>query len=310
MSRPAYWCLLDEQPHYLVPRHAIEAQRLDDLVLHPDCRFSWQGGAALACPDEADAFLPAACVAWAPDPATGIRWPYWVGYELIEPLAALSAGRTRASALCPEHRWILAQAGVLVGADAPRRGRAEDARHRAWLRAQFEAGFVPMRALVPSFHLGALRRYYRQRVRQGALRLGDGQVDRRYVAHNEPVARFLQRQLERSVAAVVGRALKPSYAYLAAYQGGAMLERHTDRPQCEYTLSLCVDFTPELDGACPWSINLDLDRRTLRVHQREGDGLLFRGRRIPHHRDRLPSRASATNVLLHYVDADFAGTLE
>jgi hypothetical protein len=309
MSEPLYWCLLDEQPHHLVPPASIGVQSPDGLVVNPDCRFSWQAKTSAPLSDVAS-FLPAPCVAWVPDLGTGATWPYWIGYEFIDPVVALSTGRTDAAALSPDLRWVLAQAGILVRPDALAPHRDESARRAAWTRQQMRRGFAPIAALIPPFHLGAMRRYYRQCVRAGAMRLGDGQVDRRFVSHNEPVARFLQRQLTHAVSTMTGRKVMPSYAYVAAYQGGALLERHTDRPQCEYTVSICLDFAPETSGPCPWSLNLDVDGRTLRVLQRPGDGLLFRGRKIAHHRDRLAPGSSVTNVLLHYVDTDFTGVLE
>lgn len=309
MTEPLYWCLLDEQPHYLVPPAALDAQGLEGLVLNPGCRFSWNAIDGPELPN-AGGFLPASCVAWVPDESTGATWPYWIGGEFIDPLVALSRGQVAASALPARLKWVLSQANIVVRPGALELQRNE-ARHRThWLRRQFQQGFAPMHALVPPFHQGAMRRYYRQCVRAGGMGRGDGQVEHRLVSHNEPVARFIQRQLVTAVSALAGRSVKPSYAYVAAYQGGAALARHTDRPQCEYTLSVCVDFSPETSGPCPWSLNLDVDKRTVKVLQRPGEGLLFRGRRIVHHRDRLASRSNVTNVLLHYVDSAFSGSLE
>lgn len=309
MTQALYWCLLDEQPHHLVAPAAIAAQPTGGLVLDPDCRFSWRGQHHADALDQVASFLPASCVAWVPDACTGATWPYWVGYRSLDSLVALSTGAA-VEALAPDLRWVLAQAGILARAGTIAARRREAARRAAWIRQQMRRGFAVLEALVPPFHIAAMRRYYRQCVRAGVMHLGDGQVDRRYVAHNEPVARFVQRQLTRMVSAVVGHEVKPSYAYVAAYQGGAALERHTDRSQCQYTLSICIDNVPETSGPCPWSLNLDIDGRTLCVMQRLGAGLLFRGRRIVHHRDRLAANASVTTLLLHYVDADFAGGLD
>ena len=102
-----------------------------------------------------------------------------------------------------------------------------------------------MPGLVPAFHLGALRRYYRYHTRVGSFPLGDDQVSRRYIAHNEAVAHFLHAQLADAVSDVAQTMLVPSYAYLAAYESGSELSPHTDREQCEYTVTLCVDATPE-----------------------------------------------------------------
>ena len=58
-----------------------------------------------------------------------------------------------------------------------------------------EKGYAPLGNLIHPFHVAALRRYYRYLIRTGAIQLGDGQSPRRYVAYNEPVARFFHRQI-------------------------------------------------------------------------------------------------------------------
>ncbi len=78
----------------------------------------------------------------------------------------------------------------------------------------------------------ALRRYYRGLIRTRKIALGDDQTPRRYAAHNESVARS-HHQLAGAVTAIAGEPVKPSYVYVASYQSGAELEKHTDREQCE-----------------------------------------------------------------------------
>ena len=80
-----------------------------------------------------------------------------------------------------------------------------------------EKGYAPLGDLIHPFHIAALRRYYRYLIRTGAIRLGDGQSPRRYVAYNEPVARFFHHEIARALSAVAGEPLKPSYVYLASY---------------------------------------------------------------------------------------------
>ncbi len=92
-----------------------------------------------------------------------------------------------------------------------------------------ENGYVPLGHLIHPFNLAALRRYYRHAIRRGTIRLGDEQSSRRYVAHNESVARFFHHQIANAVSAIVGEPIKPSYVYLGSYLSGAELKKHTDR---------------------------------------------------------------------------------
>jgi hypothetical protein len=176
--------------------------------------------------------------------------------------------------------------------------------------AQFRAkGYVPIGQLIHPFHLAALRRYYRHHVRRGTFSLGDKQSTLRFVGHNEAVARFFHRQLTTIVRDIAGEAVKPSYCYFSSYQGGATLKKHTDREQCEFSVSLCIDYSPEPQLATPWPLRLHPDGGEVQVFQALGDALLYRGRQIPHSRSKLGEGQSSTSIFFHYVREDFAGAL-
>lgn len=140
--------------------------------------------------------------------------------------------------------------------------------------------------------------------------LGDSGSPLRYVAHNEEVARFFHRQLTSVVSQIVGIAVMPSYAYVSCYQDGADLPIHTDRLQCEYSLTLLVDHSPEPTGRSPWPLFLEAGGRTVAIRQHLGETLFYRGREIAHYRTRLPDGWTSTSIFFHYVDRDFTGSLD
>jgi hypothetical protein len=173
-----------------------------------------------------------------------------------------------------------------------------------------EKGYAPLADLIHPFHVAALRRYYRYLIRSGAVQLGDGQSSQRYVAYNEPVARFFHRDIAATLSAVAGEALKPSYVYMASYRSGAELKKHIDRAQCEFSITFCLDFSPEPALETPWPIHLDTPTGTVTVYQALGDGLAYRGVRLPHYRSSLPEGKTSTSIFFHYVAADFKGSLD
>jgi hypothetical protein len=307
-----YHCLLDEQPYYLAPSRLYGPDIAGPLVVNPQCWFSWHGPLP---PDKSirtvatEYLFPSEWMVWVDDPGTRAIWPYCIGREYAGYLSDLSPGSFLEKELPPHVRWVLTRANILVEPDFDER------RHREWLDTvwhcarNFERGYTALAGLIPPFHLGAMRRYYRYHTRVGSFTLGDGQVARRHVAHNEGVARYIHCQLTHAVSDIVGNLVKPSYSYLAAYESGSMLERHTDREQCEFSITLCIDATPEPQAQVPWPIQLDIPDGTLRVWQHLGDGLLFRGRYLPHYRDMLPEGYTSTSLLLHYVDYSFSATL-
>jgi hypothetical protein len=130
------------------------------------------------------------------------------------------------------------------------------------------------------------------------------------VAYNEPVARFFHYDIAATLSAVAGESLKPSYVYLASYLSGAELKKHTDREQCEFSVTFCLDFSPEPKLATPWPIRLDTAKGTVTVYQALGDGLAYRGTRLPHYRGLLGERQTSTSIFFHYVRSDFTGSLD
>jgi hypothetical protein len=163
--------------------------------------------------------------------------------------------------------------------------------------------------LLPPLMIGALRKHYRTLIQKGYLKLGDSQCSRRYGAYNESISCFFHYQLTGIISYIVGTPVKPSYTYFGAYEGGAELERHTDREQCEYTVSLCLDYSPEPENETPWPIYVETPDGEVATYQSIGDGLLFKGRELPHYRYKLEEGSSSTSIFFHYVDEDFQGSL-
>ena len=93
--------------------------------------------------------------------------------------------------------------------------------------------------LQPPF-LKLLQDYYKETIANKVWPLGDKQSNR-YKSHNEPMSRFLHYECLPLIEKIVGKSMRPTYTYLSAYVKGADLPPHTDRPDCEYTVSFIVD---------------------------------------------------------------------
>jgi hypothetical protein len=91
---------------------------------------------------------------------------------------------------------------------------------------------------------------------------------------------------------------------------GAVLKKHIDREQCEFSVTLCLDFSPEPRRETSWPIRLDSGQGTVTVYQALGDGLVYRGPRVPHYRDILPNGHTSTSIFFHYVAEGFTGSLD
>jgi len=308
-----FYCLLDELPVHLLTRRAFRSMRAladRELYLNPECTLR----AAEDVPEEfasrrelLSGFALQGTIAWVRDSASGSLLPFWLGPELESLVRQLLCSELGPSSLSPGVRSVLAAAGILIPEVTALADRSEMI-DRASLSFR-QKGYAPLSSLIHPFHVAALRRFYRLLIRTGGIELGDGQSPRRYVAHNEAVARFFHHQIAPLLSAVAGQPLKPSYVYMASYLSGAELKKHVDREQCEFSITLCLDFSPEPELATPWPIKLYTSTGPVIVHQALGDGLAYRGTRLPHYRARLGEGQTSTSIFFHYVSADFTGTL-
>lgn len=329
-SRPAqtalpparFHCLLDELPLHLIPqqdrrRSGFPHDSIEPLFLNPHCDLLPAGQIPVELkqrPDLLGNFYlqeEALTVAWVRDPITRALLPFWLGKRLEKIVGHLQPGEPVPESAPADTKLLLAACRILIS-DA-----AEKRRAAIWSEILNERGryfrnkdYAPVSNLIHPFHVAALRRYYRHQIRRGAITLGDNQSSRRYVAHNDSVARFFHQQITSAVRTIVGEPIKPSYVYLASYLAGAELKKHIDRAQCEFSVTLCLDFSPEPGLATPWPIRLDTSQGSVTVYQGVGDGLVYRGTQVPHSRNVLARGYTSTSIFFHYVPADFGGSLE
>jgi hypothetical protein len=314
-----FYCLLDELPVHLVRRGLRRDWQNEG---HSDRPLQLNRSCIICPPGELppdlfsqtellSGFALQGAIAWVRDEISGCLLPFWLGPEFERLLRGLHPGDPISEDFPVSAKLLFEQAGIVLSEERASkkkmRARAAIARAAASFR---EKGYAPVGDLIHPFHVASLRRYYRYMIRSGAIRLGDEQSSRRYVAHNEAVARFFHHQIAATFSAIAGEPLKPSYVYLASYLSGAELKKHTDREQCEFSITLCLDFAPEPELATPWPIRLDAPSGTVTVYQAIGDGLAYRGTRLPHYRGALPKGQSSTSVFFHYVPTDFSGSLE
>jgi hypothetical protein len=317
-----FYCLLDELPLHLIPQRSLRALQLQEnrdqrLYLNPECILCGSG----QVPDELASRTPLlsgfalhGTMAWVRNPATENLLPFWLGPYLEGVVQGLRVNEPVPSYVPESAQRLLAAVNILVSEErasgvGPGLGPGQAARAASRLLFR-EKGYAPLSDLIHPFQVAALRRYYRYLIRTGAIRLGDGQSPRRYVAYNEPVARFFHYDIAATLSAVAGESLKPSYVYLASYLSGAELKKHTDREQCEFSVTFCLDFSPEPKLATPWPIRLDTAKGAVTVYQALGDGLAYRGTRLPHYRGLLGERQTSTSIFFHYVRSDFTGSLD
>ena len=106
--------------------------------------------------------------------------------------------------------------------------------------------------------------------------------------NNEVLLTRLRPTMER----VIGKKLIEAYSYCRVYERGAVLDKHKDRPECEYSTTLNL-------GGDPWPIFID----NTKVLLKQGDMLVYEGCKYEHWRERFDG-VYCTQVFLHYVEED------
>jgi hypothetical protein len=306
-------CFLDEvmgPSADLLPCSSEETGRT--LIVDPSFQFQLGVTIPLSLVRRArfrERFLSDYPLAWIEDPATHALRPFWIRHQEIWALRALAPGREPSIQLSSRLQRLLSAAGILVTEEIHNERRLFGETQAQAAVAHFAAlDYCLLSDLIHPAHLRALGRYYRDLIAGGYWQLGDAQVKGRYGWYNEMLACFFHHQLTRYVGEAVGMLVKPSYAYVSAYQGGAVLDRHLDREQCEFTMSLLIERTYEKE-AIPWPLYFDTSQGKVELFQSVGDAVLFRGTRLPHYRPPLAEGQTYTSLLFHYVPADFTRTL-
>lgn len=123
---------------------------------------------------------------------------------------------------------------------------------------------------------------------------GDAMMDSMLMAHG------------RTFEQVTGLQLAPAYSYYRMYQQGAVLKPHLDRPTCEISATVCLDWD---DSNCatlcePWPIYIKHPHsEPIRIELRQGDAMIYRGCEVEHWREPFHG-VHAAQLFYHYTDVN------
>lgn len=124
----------------------------------------------------------------------------------------------------------------------------------------------------------------------------DETVTKSFSWYSPLYAEALLKYLKPQISNVVDKNLVETYSYTRIYYNGAELSRHTDRPSCEYSITLCCKKTKD------WPIYFETEDSTqVSVELNDGDLIVYKGDVLPHWRD-LYEGNYHHQVFLHYVD--------
>lgn len=97
---------------------------------------------------------------------------------------------------------------------------------------------------------------------------------------------------------IIGKDLYPSYSYVRIMGKGAHMERHKDRPSCEFSVTLCIEEDKEV--AYPiFMENYGGEVSSIVLHA--GDLIVYHGTELNHWREEFTG-TQHIQTFFHYVD--------
>jgi hypothetical protein len=104
--------------------------------------------------------------------------------------------------------------------------------------------------------------------------------------------------VQNKVENITGKTLLPTYSFGRIYYKNAVMKEHTDRPSCEYSVTLCASIDNK-----PWPIWLrNKEGVDIPVDLYPGDALIYKGQMIPHWRNPYTEGNEQVQFFLHWVD--------
>jgi len=173
----------------------------------------------------------------------------------------------------------------------------QDALHQrmadaAWFRVQ---GFVVVRACAD------VEAYHQALHGSRHLARHDTQCPQSEAFADLPALDPLYDLLGKRAAAITGQTLRPTYHYARIYRAGATLGPHTDRAECEISVSINL-------GGDPWPLGIfDRDHHPHTHTLQAGDALFYRGIEHVHWRPGRFSGRSRAQMFGHWVGVEAPG---
>lgn len=116
-----------------------------------------------------------------------------------------------------------------------------------------------------------------------------------------PPFETLLEHLKPKMEEIVGFPLLSTYTYARVYYENSRMDRHIDRPSCEY--SATMTFTIDEDHG-PWPIGIqDFNGDEKEVFLYPGDMMIYQGTIMEHWRDDYHGKKQI-QAFMHYVDAN------
>jgi len=132
---------------------------------------------------------------------------------------------------------------------------------------------------------------------------GDGQSPD-FSRYGDPIFDALVDTSLRKVEEITNVPLFSNYSYYRLYTTGSILERHIDRPSCEYSVTVCLGYDvsnvdQNIYPSYDWPMFVNNQGMELPIHLKPGDAIIYKGCEVEHWRDPFWGLNHA-QLFLHY----------
>lgn len=148
----------------------------------------------------------------------------------------------------------------------------------------------------------------------------NGQVPNSHSVYSDTLMEVLMSYMKPYMEEYTGLDLCPTYSYFRVYRPGMILERHTDRPSCEISTTICFGYQyRNVDSDYKWSMYVDpsykhsaeanfisQNNRGYAIPQDPGDIIIYKGCEIEHWRPPFDAGSDSWQVqaFFHYINKD------
>ena len=163
-----------------------------------------------------------------------------------------------------------------------------------------EKGFQNVKGFIPSFFSTYLRNYFTLRAQNDPSLRGDEQAPNSHCVYGDPAFDMVMAMSTEDIGRIVGKNLIPQYTYARIYKNGSDLKIHSDRPECQYSVTLCLGGEYEK----PWPIWIkDYAGKSHEVPLDVGDMVVYHGTKLEHWRNKFEGNLQY-QLFMHYVDSE------
>lgn len=145
-----------------------------------------------------------------------------------------------------------------------------------------------------------ISRYMEYVLKQGGMYLDEGKEVRSYARYADPLIETVLQNSLPHVEEVTGKKLSPTYSFTRVYLNSDFLAPHTDRPSCEYSVTVNVAGVGK-----PWPIYMKpKGKEPMAFYLDPGDAVVYKGCEVVHWREKVDGTKITAQFMLHYVDQD------